>query len=240
MAGSDAADGLDGSALKSVFTLTFCDAMTYSASFSANVPASSVSAADGAIVRLVAPSTAFSSYTDPSPITSPSTSKKVVCSRSKAGICSLVPAYTKRKSNSAARIVVGVPSAQLAITRSSTDPEEQYDARSPKPRHTKPDEVSRACDVLVLKGVTYATSTSSLYSEGSALTLTSRSNALPLSVPTRLHRMLPPGSAAPVVSVVWRGIIVPVEVAPSAPVHSMATAGLVMDEKSTRTPPSPQ
>ena len=130
--------------MKSVFTLTFCVEVAYSASFSAKNPASIVSAADGAIVRLVAPSTAFSSYKLPPLITSPSTSKKVASIRSKAGICSLVPAYTKRKSNSAARIVVGVPSTQLAVTRSSTEPEEQYDLRSPNPRHTKPVAPSRA------------------------------------------------------------------------------------------------
>ena len=74
IAGSDISGGDAGFALKSVFTFTFCVDIAYSASFRKNVPASIVDAADGAITRSVAPRTAFSSYTLPPSIVSPSTS----------------------------------------------------------------------------------------------------------------------------------------------------------------------
>ena len=123
IAGSDASDGLAGSALKSVFTLMFCVEIAYIASLYGKTSASSVSSADGAIERLAAPRTAFSSYRLPPLIESPSTSKKVVKSCSNGAICSCVPAWTKMKSNSAPRMVVGVPSTQLAVTGSSSAPE---------------------------------------------------------------------------------------------------------------------
>ena len=125
IAGSEASDGFAGSAVKSVFTLTLRVEIAYKASLSGNTPASSVSAAEGAIQREVAPSTASSSYTLPPLIESPSTSKTVMYIRMNAGIEMVVPAYTNRKSNSAARIVVGVPSAQDAVTESSCEPESQ-------------------------------------------------------------------------------------------------------------------
>ena len=111
--------------MKSVFTLWLCVEIAYSASLISKMPASIVSAAEGAMIRSTAPSTASSSYTLPPLIVSPSTSKKVARIRSKAGIGSLVPACTKRKSNSVALIVVGVPSAQLAVVGSSCEPESQ-------------------------------------------------------------------------------------------------------------------
>lgn len=123
MPGSETADGVAGFALKSVCTLTLCVAIAYNASFAANMPASSVSAADGAIVRSVAPRIAFSSNTLPSSTVSPSTSKKVMNNRSNALIGSIVPDCTNRKSNSAPRIVVGVPSAHDALAESSAAPE---------------------------------------------------------------------------------------------------------------------
>ena len=122
-AGSDTSGGFNGSAEKSVFTLTFWVDIAYSASLYGKMPASNVSTADGAIERLVAPRTAFSSYTLPPLIESPSTSKKVVNIWLNGAICSCVPACTNLKSNSAARMVVGVPSAQLAVTGSSSAPE---------------------------------------------------------------------------------------------------------------------
>ena len=108
--GRDTSGGVSGFTVKSVFTFTFRVEIAYCASFKGKVPASSVSAADEAISRLAAPRTAFSSYTLPPPIESPSTSKKVICMRSKAGIGSLTPACTKRKSNSAPRSIEAVPS----------------------------------------------------------------------------------------------------------------------------------
>ena len=123
IAGSDATDGNAGLALKSVRTLAVCVAMAYSASFSEKSPASSVSAADGAIERLCAPRTATSSYKLLSACASPSTSKKVVYSRWKGGMTSVEPVRTKRKSNSAARIVVDVPSAHCALMASIVPPE---------------------------------------------------------------------------------------------------------------------
>ena len=59
---------------------------------------------------------------------------------------------------------------------------------------------------------------------------------MPPSVPRFFQRMLPEGSAAPVVSVVRVGISWPVCVTPKASVHSMEAAGLVVDEKSMATP----
>jgi hypothetical protein len=160
IAGSDASDGFAGSALKSVGTFTFRVEMAYSASFSGKTPASRC--AKGAIWRLDAPTTASSSYTLPPLITSPSTSKKVVNMRSNAGSCSCEPAYTNLKSNSTALIAVGVPSRQSAVEGSSSAPEKQYDLRRPKPRHTNPESVNKACEVVGDIGLQYSMSTSSL------------------------------------------------------------------------------
>jgi hypothetical protein len=74
IAGSDASDGVAGLTLKSVGTFTFRLEIAYSASFRGKMPASNVSAAEDAITRLDAPRIAFSSYTLPPSIASPSTS----------------------------------------------------------------------------------------------------------------------------------------------------------------------
>ena len=232
IAGSDTSDGVTGLTLKSVFTFTFRVEIAYSASFREKMPASSVSSAVGAISRPLAPRTAFSSYTLPPSIESPSTSKKVMCMRSKAGICSLVPVCTKRKSNSAPRNVAGVPSTHSAVAGSSADPEPQYDVRSPKPRQAKPVVVKMACEVVTATGFWYSMTINSLYNEAGLLTVMSRSKAWPLSVPRFFHRMLPDGRAAPVVSVVSVGMICPECSAPWASTHSMETAGLEVEEKS--------
>ena len=231
IAGSDTSGGNAGFALKSVFTFTFWVDIAYSASFRWNVPPSIVAAADGAITRSIAPRTAFSSYTLPPSIESPSTSKKVVYRRSNAGVESPVPACTKRKSNSAPRIVVG-PVVHSAVTASSPEPDSQYDVRSPNPMQTKPEVVKTACEVVFVIGVTYSTGISSLYSEAGLLTVTRRSKGWPLLKPRFFHRMLPDGKAAPVVSVVSTGIIKSVRTVSKASVHSIATAGLVVEEKS--------
>ena len=68
--------------------------------------------------------------------------------RSKAGIGVMVPAITKRKTNSPPRIVVGEPSSHSALARLSAAPESQYDGRSPNPRQANPEEVSSACDAV--------------------------------------------------------------------------------------------
>ena len=64
-----------------------------------------------------------------------------------------------------------------------------------------------------------------------------RSNAILLlsTRPRFFQRMLPVGKAAPVVSVVAMGIRLPLRLMAFASVHSMATAGLVTDEKSMLT-----
>ena len=74
IAGRDTSGGFAGSAVKSVPTFTACVAIAYRASLSGKIPASNVSVADEATLRLVAPSTASNSYIVPPLIVSPSTS----------------------------------------------------------------------------------------------------------------------------------------------------------------------
>ena len=159
IAGNETSGGFAGFALKSVGTFILCVAIAYNASFAANMPASSVSSADGAIERLAAPMIAFSSNTLQPSCVSPSTSKKVVYMRSNAPIGSLVPARTNRKSNSAPRIVVCVPSLHAALPCLTDAPERQYDVSSPTPRQAKPEVVKSACEVVDDSGLTYDTST---------------------------------------------------------------------------------
>ena len=113
IAGSDTADGVCGSAAKSVCTLTFCCASAAFAPDGSNTPGSSVE--DAARMARDAPSTDTNSYTLPPCATSPSTSKNVVYIRPNGGICVSVPARTNVKSNSAARKIVVVPSTHVAF-----------------------------------------------------------------------------------------------------------------------------
>ena len=96
-----------------------------------------------------------------------------------------------------------------------------------------------ACVAAVDAGLTYSTATVSAYVAGRSLTVTIRSKGMPLSKPRLDHRTLPRGNAPPVVSVARKGIMaltppagLPVCVPPWASVHCMATAGLVICEKS--------
>lgn len=91
----EAADGEFGSAVKSVKTLTGCDATAYSASEGKKTPLSKLEL--GSVVRSLAPKTELSSYRAPRDVplvTSPSTSNIVIVSRRKAGIGTVVPACT--------------------------------------------------------------------------------------------------------------------------------------------------
>lgn len=112
--------------------MTFRDAIAYIAPDGASEPASSVD--DGAMVRRDAPRIVTNSYTLPPLTTSPSTSKKVACIVSNGGMGVVVPASTKLNVNSAARITVGVPSAQLAEAASRGDSDAHIEGRTPKPR----------------------------------------------------------------------------------------------------------
>jgi hypothetical protein len=98
--------------------------------------------------------------------------------------------------------------------------------------HAKPEVVKMACEVVLVLGLTYSTSISSLYSEAGLLMVMRRSKGRPLSKPRFFHLMLPVGRAAPVVSVVSVGMIQPVRTVSKASVHSISTAGLVVMEKS--------
>lgn len=89
----------------------------------------------------------------------PSTSKKVVCTAPNGAIGVVVPDCTKLKSNSAARSVVGVPSAHLAVAASSAAPEAQVDVRTPRPKHAKPAGVSAAWRTDPDDGLWYPTAT---------------------------------------------------------------------------------
>ena len=121
------------------------------------------------------------------------------------------------------------------MVASSAEPEGQTEGRSPKPRHANPAEVNTACEVVDDAGFWYSTARNSLYKEAGLLTVMRRSKEKPLSVPRFFQRMLPAGRAAPVASVVRGGITCPVLVWSLAPVHSIATAGLVIEEKSMTT-----
>ena len=122
--------------------MTFCVEMAYSAPDGSNVPPSSVD--DGAIERLDAPTTDTNSYTLLPFTASPSTSKKVAYIEPNGGIGVLVPACTKRKSNSAARCVSADPSLQVAVPTSIVTPEEHLEGRIPNPRQANPSEVTMA------------------------------------------------------------------------------------------------
>ena len=67
-----------------------------------------------------------------------------------------VPERTKRKLNSAARIVVGVPSTQTAVTGFSAAADAHSDGRRPKPMHAKPVDVYMACVADVDEGLLYS------------------------------------------------------------------------------------
>jgi hypothetical protein len=95
--------------------------------------------------------------------------------------------------------------------------------------------VNRAWEVWDDIGFWYSTASSSLYHEARLLTVMRRSKEKPPSEPRFFHRILPVGRAAPVVSVERVGIIWPECTASYASTHSMETAGLVMEEKSTVT-----
>ena len=143
--------------MKFVLMLMFCVEIAYSASDGKNVPPSKVDV--GAMVRLAAPRIVTNSYTLPPFTTSPSTSKNVVYIEWNGGIDVLVLDRTKRKSNSAARVIVGVPSLQLAVVASSVAPDSQMDGRIPKPRHAKPALVKMACVVYDDCGFQYSIAT---------------------------------------------------------------------------------
>ena len=71
----------------------------------------------------------------------------------------MVPLCTNRKSNSPPRVIVGVPSLQLAVVASSDAPDSHIDARIPKPKHAKPAVVKMAWVVKEDCGFRYSTAT---------------------------------------------------------------------------------
>lgn len=75
------------------------------------------------------------------------------------GIDVLVPVCTNRKSNSPPRMIVGVPSLQLAVVASSVAPDSHNEGRIPKPRQAKPAVVNTACVVYDDCGFQYSTAT---------------------------------------------------------------------------------
>ena len=155
-------------------------------------------------MRRDAPSTLTNSYSDPASIVSPSTSKNVTCTRLNPLIGVVVPVCTAVKSNSVARNITGVPSAQLASAVTAA-PVSHNDVRTPKPKHAYPSDVNTACVADVDTGDTYSVAIVSAYSVGLSLTLTSKSNTCSSHCPTLVHRSEPPGNAPPVVSVAANG-----------------------------------